>query len=519
VSAVAARRALAFRRRRRRAHRPPGQLGDLLSLVYVLVLYAAILGWGSFRTLRQVTASPAEAARLAELVARLGPAALLVGLVAALRYATWQGPVVFAAADVPLLLASPLPRTALVRPRLAWGLGAGALLGGLLGSGAFLILWAELAVPAGPLLAAALLGPAAVGLLAAALGWLVEEAPGRARAVLRLSPVGFLLAAALPAVPDAGSWSGPWGWAVGPVVAAAGGPAPGWPLQVALLALAAAAAAALAWRRAGGAPTEELARRAALRGGLAASAQLLDVRGVALLREQAARGLLGVRRVRLRPPRGRWLAIPWRDTLSMLRAPGRLAWAAALAGGAVLAVAAAPGRRGLLVLAVLAGYLAAGRLVEPVRVETDQPDSHYQLGWRYGELLLLHCLLPAAVLAAIGVLAVAAARLAGLLPAGALGLALAGAPATAALLVLAAAISGRRGRVPVELLLLGDAGGIALLLWILTGPLLAETLVGVPAALLDGAAEPRAAALPVAGWLALGILGQSAWLRTRKPPS
>lgn len=506
MSAVAARQALAYRRRRRRAHRRPGQLSDLLALAYVMVLYALILGWGSFRTLRQTTASPAEAARLAELLARLGPAVLLVGLVAALRYATWQGPVVFGAADVQLLLAAPLPRAALVRPRLVWGLGAGATLGGLLGLGAFLLLWAELAVPAGPL-------------LAAALGWLVEESPVRARAVLRLSPVGLLLAAALPAVPAEALWSGPWGWAVGPIIAAAGGWAPGWPAQAALLALAVAAAVTAAWRRAGGAPTEELARRAALRGGLAASAYLLDVRAVALLRQQATRALLGVRRVRLRPPRARWLAIPWRDTLAMLRAPGRLGWAAALAAGAILAVAAAPSRRGLGIAAVLAGYLAAGRLVESIRVETDQPDAHYQLSWRYGNLILLHCLQPAVVLAAIGSLLVVAAWLAGLLPTAALGLALTGTPATAAVLVLAAAIAGRRGRVPVELLLLGDVGGIALLLWILTGPLLAETLLGVPIALLRATPTPQTAIPAVAVWLALVVLGESAWLRTRKPPS
>jgi hypothetical protein len=444
---------------------------------------------------------------------------LLVGLVAALRYATWRGPVVFAAADVQLLLAAPLPRAALVRPRLAWGLGAGATLGGLLGLGAFLLLWAELAVAAGPLLAAAVLGPAAVGLLAAALGWLVEESPARARAVLRLSLVGLLLAAALPAVPAEVLWSGPWGWAVGPIIAAAGGRVPGWPAQAALLALAVTAAVTIAWRRAGGAPTEELARRAALRGGLASSAYLLDARGVVLLRQQATRALLGVRRVRLRPPRARWLAIPWRDTLAMLRAPGRLGWAAALAAGAILVVAAAPSRRGLVIAVVLAGYLAAGRLVESIRVKTDQPDAHYQLSWRYGNLMLLHCLLPTVVLAILGSLLVVAAWLAGLLPTAVLGLALAGAPAAAAVLVLAAAIAGRRGRVPVELLLLGDVGGIALLLWIMTGPLLAETLLGVPIALLRATPTSQAAIPAVTVWLALVVLGESAWLRTRKPPS
>lgn len=519
MSAVPARLALAYRRRRRRAHRPPGQLSDQLALAYVVVLYALILGWSTFRTVRQTSAAPAEAARLAELVARLGPAALLVGLVAALRYATWQGPVVFGAADVQLLLAAPLPRAALVRPRLAWGLVAGAALGGLVGLGAFLLLWAELAVPAGPLLAAGVLGPAAVGLLAAALGWLVEESPARARAVLRLSPFALLLAPALWVTPDVALWSGPWGWAVGPIVAAAGGRVPGWPFQAVLLALAAAAALTVAWRHAGAAPTEELARRAALRGGVAASVYLLDVRGVALLRHQATRALLGIRRVRLRPPRVRWLAIPWRDVLATLRAPGRLGWATALAGAAVLSAAAAPDRRALVAAAVLAGYLAAGRLVEPVRMEADQPDAHRQLTWRYGSLVLQHCLLPTAMLAALGMLGVVAARLTGLLPTAARGFALAGTLPAAAVLVLAAAIAGRRGRVPVELLALGDAGAIALLGWIMTGPLLAETLLGLAIALLRTAPTPQAAIPTAALWLALAVLAEQAWLRTRKPPS
>jgi hypothetical protein len=519
VSVVPAPPALAYRRRRRRTHRPPGQLSDLLALAYVVVLYALILGWSTFRTVRQTTASPAEAAQLAVLLARLGPAVLLVGVVAALRYATWQGPVVFGAADVQLLLAAPLPRAALVRPRLGWGLVAGAAIGGLVGLGAFLLLWAELAVPAGPLLAAGVLGPAAVGLLAAALGWLVEASPARARAVLRLSPLALLLAPALWVTPNLALWSGPWGWAAAPIVAAAGGRAPHWPVQAALLALAAGAALTAAWRRAGAAPTEELARRAALRGGVAASAYLLDVRGVALLRQQATRALLGIRRVRLRPPRARWLAIPWRDVLATLRAPGRLGWATALAGAAVLAVAPAPDRSGLAAVAVLAAYLAAGRLIEPIRTETDQPDAQYQLTWRYGSLILWHCLVPAIMLTALGMLGWVAAWLTGQLPATALGPALAGTPPTAAVLVLAAAIAGRRGRVPVELLALGDAGAIALLGWIMTGPLLAETLLGLPIALLRNAPAPQTAIPAATVWLALAVLAESAWLRTRKPPS
>ena len=85
--------------------------------------------------------------------------------------------------------------------------------------------------------------------------------------------------------------------------------------------------------------------------------------------------------------------------------------------------------------------------------------------------------------------------------------------------MLAAAIAGRRGRIPVELLALGDAGAIALLGWILTGPLLAETLLGLPTSLVRNAATPQAAIPAAALWLALVVLAESAWLRTRKPPS
>jgi hypothetical protein len=40
-----------------------------------------------------------------------------------------------------------------------------------------------------------------------------------------------------------------------------------------------------------------------------------------------------VRRLRLHHPRHRWLAVPWRDALSLLRAPGRSAgrWCCAAA--------------------------------------------------------------------------------------------------------------------------------------------------------------------------------------------
>src|SRR6266511_6421778 len=111
------------------------------------------------------------------------------------------------------------------------------------------------------------------------------------------------------------------------------------PIQAALLAAVVVAAALAAWSRAGAITTEELARRATARTGLAASLYSLDARGAAQARRRANRTLLGVRRVRLRRPRRRLLAVPWRDALALLRAPARLGWALVLGGAGVVAVA------------------------------------------------------------------------------------------------------------------------------------------------------------------------------------
>jgi hypothetical protein len=156
---------LAFVRRHRRAHRSPQQRSDRFTGLYTVGLYAAIGAWIGFQALRQ---SPARGGSSVWLtgggLARAGTVVLLLGLLAALRYATWQGPVVFSASDVHFLL--------------------GAGVGAALGLGAFV------------LLEAALIGPAALGVLAAALGWLVESSPATARVVLRASPLVLAVVAA-----------------------------------------------------------------------------------------------------------------------------------------------------------------------------------------------------------------------------------------------------------------------------------------------------------------------------------
>ncbi|HWC40434.1 MAG TPA: hypothetical protein VHK02_00425 [Actinomycetota bacterium] len=525
---------LGFLRQRRRAHRSSQQRSDRFTALYTVGLYTAIAGWTGYQALRQGPAGGGPALWLAGGgLARIATVALLLALLATLRFATWQGPVVFTAAEVQWLLSSPLPRAELVRARLGRGLLAGAAAGAALGLAAFVLLEAELAVPAWPLLAAALGGLAAFGVLAAALGWLVESSPGTARAVLLASPLVLAAAAAawLGGAVAAGAdpWSGPWGWAAGPLVAAAGGRDPGWPLQAALLAAVTLAAVVAAWRTAARVTLEELERRAGTRAGLGASLFMADARGAALLRHQAVRGLVGVRRLGLRHPRRRWLALPWRDALSLLRAPGRVGWALVLCGSGALAVALVPGRRLLAAGAVVAAYLGAARLVEPLRGEADQPDASRQLPWRWGDLVLLHTVTPILVLAGIGLAVAVALALAGLLPAAALGMAAAACLPVAAALVWSAAIAGQRGRLGIDQFLTASAmgelaGPLYLLRWFATGPLVALASLLVPVLVLQGAAgspSPRAQAAAVpnaASLLAIALAVQGGWLRSRHAP-
>ena len=526
---------LARVRASRRAHRPPGQRSDRLIGAYGAVLYVVIGVVITFRLLRQRPATgPASSWLVTGGLARIGVATLLLALLAALRHATWQGPVVFRPPEIQWLLTAPIDRAALVRGRLARALAAGAALGAVIGLVTFVVLEAELAVPSVPLLAAALLGPAAVGVLGAALGWLVERSRAVSLAVLRAS-VLVLAAAALVALLPGGEsaakvvlWSGPWGWAVGPVVDAAGGHVAGWPLQAGLLAVVAAVVAVLAWRRAGAITIEELARRATARTGLAAGLYNLDARGAALARRQANRTLLGVRRIRVRRPRRGWLAIPWRDTLSLLRSPARLGWALVLSGAGVVAVAAEPDRRAVLAAAVLAGYLAAAQLIEPLRAEADQPDASRQLPIGWGDLLVLHCVVPALALAMSGALGTAVAWAAGLLHGPAPWLALAACPLVAAVLVLCAAISGHRGRVSPTTLStafgLGEFGGpVYLIGWIALGPLLAEVLLAIASTVvLNAARQPGQLASGVwssAILLLAFAIGEFAYVRGRRAPA
>jgi hypothetical protein len=146
----------------------------------------------------------------------------------------------------------------------------------------------------------------------------------------------------------------------------------------------------------------------------------------------------------------------------------------------VLVLAVAPGRAGSLVGGSIAFYLAAGSLMEPLRLEADAPAiSQTLLPWDYGTVLSLHCVVPAVILAGVGLASLGVGWGTGLIHATAL-------PAAATLLVpqvavvvLAAALSARRGgRLPTSILELtaGDpmAGGFMIVLfWTIGWALLA----------------------------------------------
>jgi hypothetical protein len=162
-------------------------------------------------------------------------------------------------------------------------------------------------------------------------------------------------------------------------------------------------------------------------------------------------------------------------------------------------------------------------LVEPLRLDADQPDAHHVLPWRWGDLLLLHSAVPVPSLTVLGAIAVSAASLAGLLPAAAAWSALALCPVVSATFVLSAAIAGQRGPFPIELLLIGgDVGAVVLLVWLVTGPILATVALILPVTIVHRAADDGALVAEATGAaaavLVVTLLAAVAYLRSRRQP-
>ncbi|GGU52771.1 hypothetical protein GCM10010211_16600 [Streptomyces albospinus] len=484
---------LRWLRRKRRAHHRRRRR-DTAVFVYSVALAAVGYGGGCTARFLHSLRISADYGGLGGHVQHTLPSlfavlTLALALVAA-RDALWRGPVVVDGPTMAWLLTQPVRRAAVLRPRYrmsaALSLGTGLLMGLV----AAVVLQVIRLAPFGLALLAAL--PAALCLppLALALGAAVERRPELARRVRRLTPYAAVMLALLAgqvalaftghrlAVLEwAELWSGPWGWAAQPVVAATGGGAPGWPVAVALLAAVATAAFWYGHRDAAHVPGAQLRGRAATMSAVASGMSTLELRAAKLAVINAG-GDTPRRSMGLPAPRSRHLIVVWRDLLALLRTPGRLG--RALAWGASGATAAGPGAglsgaKGVLglVAALLCGYFAVGALAEPARVESDDARRSAWSPFRFRTLMLHHAIVPAALGALLGVLA-------------AVPYALSGAPWLLLVMPLcappfaAAAVFGAcRGPARTDLMFMGASsptgapGPFLFAAWYATGPLVA----------------------------------------------
>ncbi|MFJ2745189.1 DUF6297 family protein [Streptomyces sp. NPDC087440] len=397
-------------------------------------------------TARQVTATLPWSA----------PTLLALVLLLTARNAAWRGPVRVDLPTLHWLLPLPIARGPLLLPRLRAAVLRSALVGPVVGAVLGYVLYVAGAGGPVPLAVAGAWAGLVTGLTGVGAGVLVERwGYGRSFWVCCLA-----VAVGVGVLP---LWSGPWGWAVQPLLAAAGHGEPGeaWAAGAGLSAVCAAGALVVAWRSAPLIPVAELRSRATLASQVTASLFALDLRQT----RAAVRGpRRGRARVRLPMPRRRWLLVPWRDATGLLRAPGRLVWGALWAAVAVwlcgLVQDAGRGQVALSALVLGAGYLAAAQLVEPARLESDDHRRAAGLPYTFGALALWHAVVPGALL---------------LLGTGAGALAL-GTPGHFALLgsvpvlVGGALVSAYRGAMPVEVLIggetpMGNTGPLQAVLW------------------------------------------------------
>ncbi|MDT0267050.1 DUF6297 family protein [Streptomyces sp. DSM 44915] len=479
---------------------------------YCVLLFAAIYGVPYLAALADVAAAGRwrgpTADRVLTALPALAPALVGLALLGTAQLAFWRGPVRLPAATVHWLVPQPVSRAALLLPRLRRSWLVSGVLGALLGTLAGLVTYAVGGGRPWPVLLAGAGGGLAVGLLAVTVGvvtqryhpwWWGGRRGARQRLVLAVV-AGALVAHAGLALAAAGAgggrlvlWSGPWGWAALPLAAAAGRvPVLDGVLGGVLTLLVTAGALGLARRAAVALPAAVLRQQTRVAHVFTAALYGFDP-GVALGALRAPRRMRRATGRRLRAPRARWLLVPWRDALGLLRAPGRTGGGLALWAATLALLSLDHQEAGLLALGT--GYLAAAQLVEPARLDGERPERAGQLPWRRGALALRHALLPGALL--LATLPVAAALGA---PAGRLVLAGAWAPA----LVGAALVSAHRGTMPPATLLgvetpLGDTGPVQALFWLARAPLV--TLPALAAGQLAAGSPPFAAswALAVGG--------------------
>lgn len=524
VNEVSGRAVLGDVRRRRRRHDPRSladRFTDLYLGLFVVAYVAASVLWLLSAEL------PTGEFSLDDTLVWL-PVVLFALMWGVLHHATWQGPVLFSAPELQWVLAAPFARRPVVLTRMVRAV-LFAVVSGVLG-GLVVAIIAASTTDSGFLIAWAASAPAfvAVGVTAVALSWHVERSVTWSVIVLRATPV-FVALGALGAYAVATGhevavlWSGPWGWAAAPVLAASGASAPGWAVGLILLLALMVAAVVLAISAAGEYSEEEMWRRAEARSAAAAALFFGDIRTVRRVAQRGrTRGAVRARTAKLMHFGNPMLAIVSRDLQALRRGPGRMVVAAMFAGGGFAAAVAALQRPIFGVLAYLALYVAGSRLLEPIRVEVEQPDAHLMLPWRWGTTMVLHCIVPTLALAVLGWLGLSVLGIGGFVDVGALPALVLVTPFTAAVIITAGAISASRKPFPVDMMISGaDSGAFLVVLWMLAGPVLAGIVVsfafgGMREGLDQGLTTST---LWAAVALAVGSSGFAAWLMSRKAPT
>lgn len=518
-----------FLRQRERALSPRELVGKVAYQVYVVLLFGGLYGMVVLRTV----GTPSLGSRT-ELSARAGDA--LLGVIVALaflatvlgvRVGTWAGPVLVSRAEAAWLLPAPLDRRRLLRRDLAWGLVGYGVTGSLVGALVGTLVSVETGAGVSTALLGSVVGWGALGVVTGGLALAVESSRRLAQIALRATVLFVVLGAGVVwlslAGPALAVWATPWGWATAPVATAVGVDVPLPWLPLALLLFGAVVAVQQALRRLPAVPDEELVRRAGSAEGVRASAAIFDARAIAQARRSGQRALVEHRRVRIRRPRHRWQLVPWRDLVSLLRRPGVMERTLVAVVVAATLVWWARGGVVAVVGAVLLVSMAAGQLLEPLRIELEEPVVKNLTRLTPGDLALEHLAMPTVVLAAFGGLVATVAAAATILPWSALPAAVLASIDAGALFAAVAGLASTRGAPPLQWLIsTGDYGALLLVGWLLAGPLLAIAL-GVPAvlavmaALHDGADPMQAVArptLPVVA-TAIGLALVTRW-RARK---
>jgi hypothetical protein len=463
--------------------------------VYITVLAGAIYGWPVLRWLAQSLGTSHIRSAAGVAVIRSLPLGLacvfVIVVVGACRNALWRGPVVVSEPDVAWLFPTPLDRGRLLRPRVAAAIGVAAVVGAFGGALGALLINAVHPNVGGRIIVGMIGYGCATAVVAIATAALVEASARVASLVRHAWPYGLglsLVLAGLTTARAAGRswiwldrialWSGPWGWVAQLPVASDRGSGPVIPAAVALTVSLCVAVAYLALRGISGLSNEALRARSHLGNRMVADLYAGDARSIRL-EINDARAVTVRTGLQIRVPRSSRLVIAWRDLIALVRAPGRVAWAAFYVGAATLVVGVAVAVSAThdpapvaLAVGVLAGYFAAAALLEAARLDNDRPEVTAQLPLRFSDIARRHVVVPTAVLAGFGTVATAAAGVRfGASPWACAIAAIAAAP----VLVAAALLNTYRNSTPIEWTAADPYGlGITLVvLWLLVGPLVA----------------------------------------------